>query len=96
MNALRCSSAKRTSGDTGFGGTRDMTKVPANAVPFINTKVFDFRYGDTSSGRVAVPLWIPQTPVAVGLALLTLALVHTLVEVLGGAHLPQGEGNAGE
>lgn len=46
-----------------------------------------WRYGDTSSGMVAVPLWIPQAPVAVGLGLLTVALVHTLVEVARGAEL---------
>lgn len=52
-----------------------------------------WRYGDTSSGMVAVPLWIPQTPVAVGLGLLTVALMHTLVEVLFSRHaLPRGDG----
>jgi TRAP-type C4-dicarboxylate transport system permease small subunit len=51
-----------------------------------------WRYGDTSSGIVAVPLWIPQAPVALGLGLLTVALVHTLVEVWRGEELPQGEG----
>ncbi len=38
------------------------------------------RYGDMSTGIVAIPLWIPQMPVLIGLALLTLALVHTLIE----------------
>jgi TRAP-type C4-dicarboxylate transport system permease small subunit len=50
-----------------------------------------WRYGDTSSGMVAVPLWIPQVPVAAGLALLTVALVHTLAEVFAGAVLAEGE-----
>jgi TRAP-type C4-dicarboxylate transport system permease small subunit len=50
-----------------------------------------WRYGDTSSGMIAVPLWLPQTPVAVGLALLTIALVHTLVEVARGGVLAEGE-----
>jgi TRAP-type C4-dicarboxylate transport system permease small subunit len=50
-----------------------------------------WRYGDTSSGMVAVPLWIPQGPVAAGLALLTVALVHTLVDVLRGGVLAEGE-----
>jgi TRAP-type C4-dicarboxylate transport system permease small subunit len=50
-----------------------------------------WRYGDTSSGMIAVPLWIPQTPVEWGLLLLTVALVQTLVEVLGGGVLAEGE-----
>ena len=53
-----------------------------------------WHYGDTSSGMVAVPLWIPQVPVAAGLGLLTVALAHTLVEVLQGGDLPVGEGQA--
>ena len=47
-------------------------------------------YGDVSPGMVAVPLWIPQIPVAAGLALLTLALAHTLAERLRGAPIPTG------
>ena len=46
------------------------------------------RYGDLSPGMIAVPLWIPQIPVAAGLALLTLALLHTLAERLRGAPIP--------
>ena len=37
-------------------------------------------YGDMSTGIVAIPLWIPQLPVAIGICLLTVALAHTLVE----------------
>ena len=48
------------------------------------------RYGDLSPGMVAVPLWIPQVPVAAGLALLTLALLHTLAERLRGDPIPTG------
>lgn len=40
------------------------------------------RFGDKSTGIVAVPLWIPQLPMVIGLALLTMALVHTLAEAL--------------
>jgi TRAP-type C4-dicarboxylate transport system permease small subunit len=39
------------------------------------------RYGDRSSGMISIPLWIPQIPVAFGTGLLSVALVHTLVEV---------------
>jgi len=40
------------------------------------------RYGDTSSGMVAVPLWVPQLSLAAGLILLCIALAQTLVETL--------------
>ncbi|MDA3888118.1 MAG: TRAP transporter small permease [Allgaiera sp.] len=48
-------------------------------------------YGDMSSGMVAVPIWIPQTPLALGLTILTIALVDDLVQVLLG-HAPSFEG----
>ncbi|MEQ9257787.1 MAG: TRAP transporter small permease [Roseovarius sp.] len=41
-------------------------------------------FGDKSSGMVSVPLWIPQLPVAFGLAILTLALADELVGLLRG------------
>ena len=44
--------------------------------------VTSWRFGDTSPGLLPVPLWIPQLPVCLGLALLTLALAHTLAEAL--------------
>ena len=37
-------------------------------------------YGDMSTGIVAIPLWIPQMSMVVGLLLLTVALVDTLLE----------------
>ncbi|MGR3323642.1 MAG: TRAP transporter small permease [Pseudooceanicola sp.] len=39
-------------------------------------------YGDTSSGIVPIPLWIPQVAVAAGMALLVVALIDTAVETL--------------
>lgn len=39
-------------------------------------------YGDMSTGIVAVPIWIPQMPMALGLVLLTVALAHTLIEAI--------------
>jgi len=42
------------------------------------------KYGDRSSGMVSVPIWIPQVPVLVGLAILTIALADELVTVLRG------------
>lgn len=43
-----------------------------------------YRFGDVSVGLVPVKLWIPQTAMAVGVALLELALIEQLVLVLRG------------
>ncbi|MCR8726220.1 TRAP transporter small permease [Frigidibacter sp. ROC022] len=40
------------------------------------------RYGDTSSGILAIPLWLPQSLMVLGLAVLVLALADTWVEAL--------------
>lgn len=40
------------------------------------------RYGDMSTGIVAVPIWIPQVPMVVGLGLLTVALVDTAIDAI--------------
>ncbi len=40
------------------------------------------RYGDVSSGMVPIPLWIPQAVTAAGMALLAVALLDTLVQVV--------------
>jgi len=42
------------------------------------------RFNDLSPGIVPVPLWIPQTPVALGLTVLTIALADEFVRVLRG------------
>lgn len=42
------------------------------------------RFNDLSPGIVPVPLWIPQTPVAFGLTVLTIALIDDFVRVLHG------------
>ncbi len=41
-------------------------------------------FDDRATGMVPVPLWIPQSAVALGLAVLTVALVDELVTVLRG------------
>ena len=41
-----------------------------------------YRYGDMSTGIVAIPIWIPQIGMVAGLGLLTVAFVDTLVEAL--------------
>lgn len=43
-----------------------------------------WRYGDVSQGIVAVPLWIPQLAMVVGMILLTMALAERLVRRLSG------------
>ena len=39
-----------------------------------------WRYGDQSTGIIAVPLWIAQIPMVIGLGLLSLAFLDTLIE----------------
>lgn len=41
-----------------------------------------YHYGDMSTGIVPIPLAIPQSIVAAGLAVLLIALVHTLLDLL--------------
>ena len=40
-----------------------------------------YEYGDMSSGMVAVPIWIPQSSVLIGLIILSIALIDELVMV---------------
>lgn len=39
-------------------------------------------WGEVSEGADAIPLWIPQTPVAVGAALFALSVLHALLRAL--------------
>jgi len=41
-------------------------------------------YGDVSPGMVPVPLWLPQSAMALGLLVLTIALLDEFVTLLGG------------
>lgn len=41
-----------------------------------------YTYHDLSSGMVAVPLWIPQSAVLVGLGILSISLIDSLVSLL--------------
>lgn len=43
-----------------------------------------YRFNDVSGGLVAVPLWIPQSAMVVGLVILTLALLDETLRVLFG------------
>lgn len=43
-----------------------------------------WRFGDVAYGMIAFPMWLPQTPMAVGLVILTLALADTTLEAARG------------
>jgi TRAP-type C4-dicarboxylate transport system permease small subunit len=43
-----------------------------------------YNFGDRSPGLMAVPFWIPQIPMAIGIAVLAIAFVDEFVSVLSG------------
>lgn len=50
------------SGNTGFNNGNLKSRAPSNAVPFINTDYFDFRYGNTDYGeRYIDAQWLSST-----------------------------------
>ncbi len=51
------------------------------------------KFGDVSPGMIAVPLWIPQAAISVGLLVLTLALVDESVAIASGKR-PSYRGDA--
>ncbi len=54
-----------------------------------------FTYNDLSPGMIAVPIWIPQTALLLGLIVLSIALMDELVTVLRGnvpSYVEKGEG----
>ena len=54
-----------------------------------------YSYHDLSSGMIAVPLWIPQLSMLVGLVVLSIALLDELIVVLRGgspSYAEEGEG----
>jgi TRAP-type C4-dicarboxylate transport system permease small subunit len=63
---------------------------------FLVALVFEaLEFGDVSPGMVPVPLWIPQSGMALGLAVLLISLVDEFVIVLrGGRPSYQGKGEA--
>jgi TRAP-type C4-dicarboxylate transport system permease small subunit len=49
-----------------------------------------YEFGDRSSGILAIPIWIGQTPLAVGLAILTIAFADLFIQTLRhGKPLPE-------
>lgn len=54
-----------------------------------------YEFNDVSAGYVAVPLWIPQLPMALGLMLFTIALLDELLVTLAG-YTPAHATNEGD
>ena len=48
----------------------------------VNLTLESLRFGDTSTGILAIPLWIPQAAMATGLGVLVIALADALVQTL--------------
>lgn len=52
-------------------------------------------FHDLSYGLIVVPMWVPQAPMAIGLAILTIAFLDRLVNALAGRIGPdEGEGTS--
>lgn len=52
--------------------------------------IFDsYRFGDKSTGLIAVPLWIPQIPMAIGVVVLFIALLEQFIVTASGGELPR-------
>ena len=45
-----------------------------------------YSFNDLSSGIIAVPIWIPQSSMVLGLAVLSIALLDDLITILRGGH----------
>lgn len=50
-----------------------------------------WHFGDVSYGMIAFPMWVPQMPMALGLAVLTLAFVDTTVMAARGTTPPSDQ-----
>ena len=76
---------------------RRVIEVLATSVAMLAVGFFAYRatimvheswlYDDKSYGLIVIPMWIPQTPMAVGLIVLTIAFVDRLAGVLSGQHV---------
>ncbi len=53
-----------------------------------------YTYNDLSSGMIAVPIWIPQSTMLIGLIVLSIALIDELISVIRGNQ--PGYADAGE
>ena len=66
---------------TGFVGVGLTAFMAYNALAFVYNS---YALGDVAMGEIAVPMWIPQLPLAVGFLILFVAFVDFLVRVLCG------------
>jgi TRAP-type C4-dicarboxylate transport system permease small subunit len=55
---------------------------------------FSIQFNELSPGLMAIPFWIPRLAMAVGAAILLIALIDDLVAVIRGRDLPSYEANA--
>lgn len=62
----------------------------------IDMVIDSYRFNDVSPGIVAVPIWIPQTTMAVGLVILVIALADEFVTLLRGGTPDYEKGDRGE
>lgn len=74
------------------------TGFTALAMAYFTWWAFDFVYfswafGEISPGLMAIPFWIPRSGMALGLLLLTIALVDEFIAIWNGA-VPSYEANA--
>jgi TRAP-type C4-dicarboxylate transport system permease small subunit len=52
--------------------------------------IFDsYKFGDKSTGLIAVPLWIPQIPMAIGVVVLFIAVLEQFIVTASGGPLPR-------
>lgn len=52
-----------------------------------------FTFDDRSPGILAIPIWVGQLPLTIGLGILTIALADLLIQTLReGKHLPETQG----
>lgn len=57
---------------------------------------FAHRYNEFTIGLIPVPKWIPMMTMIIGLAVLTIAYLDDLVQILTGRRASYGEGEGGE
>ena len=56
-----------------------------------------YKFNDISYGMISVPIWIPQSGMAIGLIILTIALADEIVTILNDKtpSYEQGDGDQG-
>jgi len=61
----------------------------------IKLVIDSYNFGDKSTGLIAVPLWIPQIPMAIGIVVLFIAMLEQFIVTASGGPLPR-EASANE